>query len=102
VYDSIRAWTCKLRRIEKLYAFSYQPQAPEKGVNYWGLYDPMKEWRRMGVGKDEAGNKWRISKINTDYGVSENPSHTHTAKNISFLRHIQLYFQYHLPSLTIL
>ena len=32
VYDSIRAWTCKLGRIEKLYAFSYQPQKPERLV----------------------------------------------------------------------
>ena len=71
-YDSIKAWTCKLGRIEKLYAFTYQPQGPEKDVvpSGWSIYDPMKEWRRMGVGCDGGGRNWRISKINTDYGVS--------------------------------
>lgn len=69
VYDSIRAWTCKIGRIEKLYAFAYQPQMPEKDVNSWGFYDPMKEWRRMGVGDESRNTKWRISRINTDYTV---------------------------------
>ena len=71
VYDSIRAWTCKLGRIEKLYAFSYQPQGSEKDVvpSGWSVYDPMKEWRRMGVGEGEKNKNWRISKINSDYQV---------------------------------
>ena len=71
VYDSIRAWTCKLGRIEKLYAFSYQPQGPEKDIvpSGWSVYDPMREWRRMGIGEGEKNNTWRISSINTDYQV---------------------------------
>jgi myotubularin-related protein 6/7/8 len=69
VYDSIKAWTCKLGRIEKLYAFTYQPQPPEKEVNSWGFYDPAKEWRRMGVGDTSRKNSWRISNINHDYSV---------------------------------
>lgn len=69
VYDSIRAWTCKIGRIEKLYAFAYQPQVPEKDVNSWGIYDPMREWRRMGVGDDSRKLNWRISSINSDYVV---------------------------------
>jgi myotubularin-related protein 6/7/8 len=71
-YDSIKAWTCKLGKIEKLYAFSYAPQGPEQDVqpSGWSIYDPMKEWRRMGVG-EEGGNKtWRVTKINSDYGFS--------------------------------
>ncbi|EXJ81233.1 hypothetical protein A1O3_07523 [Capronia epimyces CBS 606.96] len=70
VYDSIRAWTCKLSGIEKLYAFTYQPQGPERDVtpNGWSLYDPMREWRRMGVGDDSKKLNWRISAINQDYG----------------------------------
>jgi myotubularin-related protein 6/7/8 len=75
VYDSIRAWTCKIGRIEKLYAFAYQPQLPEKDVNSWGVYDPMKEWRRMGVGDDSRKVNWRISSINADYAVRLEPSH---------------------------
>ena len=69
VYESIKAWTCKLGRIEKLYAFSYQPQRPEKDVNGWVLYDPRREWKRLGVSEKGADTGWRISKINTDYGV---------------------------------
>jgi myotubularin-related protein 6/7/8 len=69
VYDSIKAWTCKLGRIEKLYAFTYQPQTPEKEISSWGFYDPAKEWRRMGVGDPSRKDKWRISNINQDYSV---------------------------------
>ncbi|KAI9796947.1 MAG: hypothetical protein M1833_005893 [Piccolia ochrophora] len=70
VYDSIRALTCKLGRIEKLYAFSYRPLPPEKDVNGWNLYDPAQEWRRMGVGDDGGDSGWRITRINMDYKFS--------------------------------
>ncbi len=69
VYDSIKAWTCKLGRIEKLYAFTYQPQPPEQEANHWGFYNPVKEWRRMGVGDAARKTNWRISNINQDYSV---------------------------------
>lgn len=98
MYESIKAWTCKLGRIEKLYAFSYVPPplaagpsgGPErKEKSWWGIYDPLKEWRRMGVGLGEGstgapggekgkaggekvisgGRNWRISNINVDYSV---------------------------------
>lgn len=67
VYDTIKQWTCKVGRIDKLYAFAYQPPLPEREFNGWDLYDPRKEYARQGV--DEACG-WRISQINTDYGVS--------------------------------
>ena len=70
VYDSIKAWTCKLGRIEKLYAFSYQPQRPEKDVNGWTVYDARREWRRLGVSEKSTDKGWRISNINIDYAVS--------------------------------
>jgi len=70
VYDSIKAWTCKLGRIEKLYAFAYRPQQPEKEVNGWDIYDARQEWKRLGVSEKGADRGWRISNINTDYGVS--------------------------------
>ena len=77
MYDSIKAWTCKLGRIEKLYAFSYQPRWPEKEVNGWDVYDAKSEWRRLGVSEKSAEKGWRISAINTDYTVGwqypENP-----------------------------
>jgi hypothetical protein len=67
-YDSIKLWTCKLGRVEKLYAFTYQPQAPERDVNGWTLYDARKEWARLGV-ENDSNCGWRISQINIDYGV---------------------------------
>ncbi|KAL8656567.1 MAG: hypothetical protein Q9226_002630 [Calogaya cf. arnoldii] len=70
VYDSIKAWTCKLGRVDKLYAFSYQPQAPEKDINGWALYDASKEWKRQGISEKDSDKGWRISKLNTDYGFS--------------------------------
>ena len=71
VYDSIKAWTCKLGKIEKLYAFSYLPQKPEKDVNGWAVYNARQEWRRQGISEKGTDKGWRVSTINTDYGVSE-------------------------------
>ena len=72
VFDSIKAWTCKLGKIEKLYAFTYRPQGPEKDVvpSGWAIYDPMREWRRQGVGDESRCLNWRISTINKDYQFS--------------------------------
>ncbi|KAE8146422.1 protein phosphatase [Aspergillus avenaceus] len=69
VYESIRLWTCKVGRIEKLYAFTYQPPPPERELNGWEVYNPLKEWARQGV-TDRDGHGWRISRINVDYGFS--------------------------------
>lgn len=77
VFESIKAWTCKLGKIEKLYAFTYRPQGPEKDIvpSGWAVYDPMREWRRQGIGDDlttgkKGNDKWRISTINHDYVFS--------------------------------
>lgn len=67
VYESIKSWTCKLGRIDKLYAFTFQPPPPERAFNGWELYDPSKELARQGVDRD--GHGWRISQMNSDYGV---------------------------------
>ena len=75
VYDSIRAWTCKLGRIEKLYAFSYQPMKPEREANGWDLYDARREYRRLGISEKGADKGWRLSNINSQYLVC-NGSHT--------------------------
>ncbi|KAJ5085805.1 hypothetical protein N7532_010576 [Penicillium argentinense] len=68
VYESIKQWTCRSGRIDKLYAFSYQPPPPEKEFNGWDLYDPRTEWARQGLSKENSG--WRISEINTNYEFS--------------------------------
>ncbi|CAG7924106.1 unnamed protein product [Penicillium olsonii] len=67
VFESIKQWTCKSSRIDKLYAFSYQPPPPEKEFNGWDLYDARKEWARQGVVKDD---QWRLSEINMNYEFS--------------------------------
>ncbi|KAK2736149.1 hypothetical protein FQN57_000880 [Myotisia sp. PD_48] len=70
VYETIKSWTCKLGRIEKLYAFSYQPPPPELPLNGWDLYKPSEEWARLGIGHPDAKSNWRISSINVDYNFS--------------------------------
>ncbi|KAI9727687.1 MAG: hypothetical protein M1828_005915 [Chrysothrix sp. TS-e1954] len=70
VYETIRSLTCRLGKLEKLYAFSYQAQGPEKHVNGWTVYNPMEEWRRQGVGVKSANKGWRVSNINADYQYS--------------------------------
>lgn len=68
VFESIKQWTCKFSRIDKLYAFSYQPPPPEKEFNGWELYDPRKEWARQGC--LDKGKAWRLSEINVNYEFS--------------------------------
>lgn len=69
VYDSVKAWTCRLGKIEKLYAFSYQPQKPEKDFDGWSFYNARQEFKRLGVSEKGADRGWRISTINNDYSV---------------------------------
>lgn len=69
VYDTLKQWTCKIGRVEKLYAFTYQPPPPEQGLDGWQLYDARKEWNRQGVGREGSTANWRISTINADYSV---------------------------------
>lgn len=66
-YDFIRARTCKLGSVEKLYAFSHKPLKSEKGMNGWGLYDARAEFKRQGISDKLADKGWRISTINQDY-----------------------------------
>ncbi|KAL3478715.1 protein phosphatase [Aspergillus californicus] len=68
VYECIKSFTCKSGRVEKLYAFAFQPPPPEQKFNGWELYDARKELARQGV--DSDGRGWRISQINSDYGFS--------------------------------
>ena len=105
MYDSIKAWTCKLGRIEKLYAFSYEPPRPEKEVNGWVVYDARKEWRRLGISEKGTDKGWRISNINADYDVRSarcNAINCCTQLPYSFHQHIRPFFQYLPQSQTIL
>lgn len=56
-----------LASIEQLHAYSYQPQVPYLTNNGWSIYDPIKEYERMGIG---SSDKWRFTIINRDYKVT--------------------------------
>lgn len=53
--------------VEQLYAYTFQPEAPFTTENGWNIYDPIKEYERMGIG---ASDKWRFTVINRDYKVN--------------------------------
>ncbi|OTB05013.1 hypothetical protein M426DRAFT_320333 [Hypoxylon sp. CI-4A] len=69
-FEYIRARTCRLGTIEKLYAFSYQPLKIEKPFDGWHFYDPRSEFRRQGISTKSVDRGWRISSINKDYTFS--------------------------------
>jgi myotubularin-related protein 6/7/8 len=70
VFESIKGATCRLGSIEKLYAFSYKPQPPEKRISGWEIYDAKAEWKRQGISDKGVDRGWRISQINIDYSFS--------------------------------
>jgi myotubularin-related protein 6/7/8 len=51
----------------QLYAFFYDPGRVEKRINAWGIYNPEKEFERMGLGT--RTQEWRFTTINKDYSV---------------------------------
>jgi len=51
----------------QLYAFFYEPVKVENKINSWGIYQPLKEFERMGLGTKT--NEWRLTNINKDYSV---------------------------------
>jgi hypothetical protein len=70
VYDSIRALSCKIGRLDKLLAFSYQPKPPEDQQNGWDIYDARREWKRLGISPKDTEKGWRISEVNIEYKVN--------------------------------
>jgi hypothetical protein len=78
IYDTIRSLSCKLGRLDKLQAFSYQPKSPEDQHNGWHIYDARREWKRLGISPKDTDKGWRISEINVEYKVgwlSQNVKH---------------------------
>lgn len=71
VYDSIRALSCKIGRLDKLLAFSYQPKPLEDQQQGWDIYDARREWKRLGISPKDSEKGWRISEINMEYKYSK-------------------------------
>jgi len=70
VFESIRGLTCRLGRIDKLYAFSYNGVPKEENIHGWEIYDAKAEWKRQGISEKGVDRGWRISTINSDYAFS--------------------------------
>ncbi|KAG1172962.1 hypothetical protein G6F70_006139 [Rhizopus microsporus] len=66
VFDTIQKLAC-VSSVEQLYAYTFQPEVPFTTENGWNIYDPIKEYERMGIG---ASDKWRFTVINRDYKYS--------------------------------
>lgn len=67
-FDSMLKLTC-LSDITKIYAFMYKPGSLERSQpNGWSLYDPLKEFERMGT--FSLSKSWRTTNINADYSFS--------------------------------
>ncbi|TWU74805.1 hypothetical protein ED733_006385 [Metarhizium rileyi] len=66
-FDFIKARTCRLGTVEKLYAFSHRPLKNEKEMNGWDFYDPRAEFRRQGISEKSPDKGWRVTTINKDY-----------------------------------
>ncbi|CAG8555607.1 1044_t:CDS:2, partial [Paraglomus brasilianum] len=52
--------------IEQLYAFFYNPYPKHIVNDGWSVYDPLREFERMGVTKNVA---WRFSTVNRNYDL---------------------------------
>ncbi|OAA58795.1 protein phosphatase [Cordyceps fumosorosea ARSEF 2679] len=67
VFEFIKARTCRLGTVERLFAFSHKPLKNEREVNGWHIYDPKAEFRRQGISEKLPDKGWRITHINKDY-----------------------------------
>ncbi|KAG6002987.1 hypothetical protein E4U21_002462 [Claviceps maximensis] len=70
-FDFIKARTCKLGTVEKLYAFSHKPLRHEEEMNGWDCYDPKAEFRRQGISEKLPDKGWRVTNINQDYSFCD-------------------------------
>jgi myotubularin-related protein 6/7/8 len=90
VYDSIKSLTCKIGRLDKLYAFTYHPHGLEKQINGWALYNPRNEFARLGISEKSSDKGWRITDLNADYSVCHSTCRVRMGTNDgSIHRHIR-------------
>ncbi len=76
MWDSLKALATRvsLPGIEGTYAFFHDADAQGAGSGWkgkgkagWGVYDPAKEFARMGLGEGGRSQAWRLSRINHDF-----------------------------------
>jgi len=78
VFETVQRLTCVGKLISgvsltvlgstsQLYAFFHQPGKGEKNFNSWKIYNPEREFARMGMGTKT--NEWRITTLNKDFSV---------------------------------
>ncbi|KAJ2773983.1 phosphatidylinositol-3-phosphatase ymr1, partial [Coemansia linderi] len=66
VFATMKHLAC-VDSIDRLYAFSHR-EAVEGGAWTWGVYDPVEEFGRMGVGSG-VGEFWRFTDINRGFAL---------------------------------
>lgn len=82
VWDTLKLATAATPAagIERTYAFSHasEREGESGGSGWkgkrregWGVYDPASEFARMGLGEGGRSQAWRVTKINSDFEVSE-------------------------------
>ncbi|OLL25056.1 Phosphoinositide 3-phosphatase [Neolecta irregularis DAH-3] len=64
VFEHIMGHTC-ITSVLCLYAFSYKPGLLESSLNSWSLYDPRKEFIRLGV--NTRTKEWRFTNVNMNF-----------------------------------
>lgn len=66
VYIHLVRYAFPLSHGLNFFAFSYRPKLPNN--NGWNVYNPEKEYKRMGV---EESSSWYISKVNNEYKLCD-------------------------------
>lgn len=71
LFEFLKSRTCKLRTVEKLYAFKHRPLKHEKEINGWEFYDAKEEFKRQGISEKLSDKGWRVTNINQDYSFCD-------------------------------
>ncbi|KAF2668879.1 phosphatases II [Microthyrium microscopicum] len=69
IYDTIKRSTCKLTHVDQLMAFTFNSSS-ERQYKGWDIYDPRREFARMGISGKSKDSGWRISEINSKFEYS--------------------------------
>eukprot|EP00833_Pecoramyces_ruminatium_P000902 jgi/Orpsp1_1/1174934/evm.model.c7180000052007.2 len=68
VFESLKK-LINITSVESHYAFFYRPDKPFITNNGWRIYNPVTEYKRLGVGKPDCD--WRHTRTNENYELSK-------------------------------